>query len=129
MDTRLPSRVAASVGFPARLAPAIDTCCRDTNSVSIDVQRSEPSRLVAIAIACVASSVAAEEPGDQDAMGVHLTHKTMTTRVGSPAVVKPGETFPSVEVVSRSRDAGTVDGELVREDDGAAVRRVAARVL
>lgn len=71
---------------------------------------------------------AADEAGNPDAVEVRLAHKTMTMRVGYPAVVRPGEAFPSAEVVLRGREAGTLDGELVR-DDGATVKTVAARSL
>ncbi|WP_439631325.1 discoidin domain-containing protein [Gemmata sp.] len=92
--------------------------------------RSRPGIVaIGLLIGIASSCAAADEPGDHDALDVRLTHKTMTMRVGYPAVVLPGDAFPSVELVSRARDAGTLDGEVVREDDGVAVKRVAAQEL
>ena len=84
--------------------------------------------VIAVANACVVAPVAAVEPADPDALGIHLTHKTMTMRVGHPAIILPGEAFPSVELVSRSREAGTVEGEIIR-DDGVTVKRIAGQAL
>lgn len=85
--------------------------------------------LLALAIAWVGLSVTAGEPGELDALEVRLAHPTMVMRVGQPAVILPGEAFPSLELVSRSREAGTVSGALIRDDDGVALKKIEAREL
>jgi len=75
------------------------------------------------------SLAAAGEPPGRDALEVRLSHDTMKMKVGFPAIIVPGGAYPSVQVVSHHDETGSLDGEIIREDDGAAVNKIASQTL
>lgn len=82
-----------------------------------------------LALACLFRPGVASGAGEPEVLDVRLSHDTMKTRVGAPAIVLPGEGYPSAAVRSNHGSEGTLRGWIVREEDGRPVETVAPRTL
>ncbi len=56
-----------------------------------------------------------------------LQHPTMDIRIGYPAIITPGEVYPSVEV--SVLEAGTLQVKIISEETGAVVQEIAPGIL
>ncbi len=75
-----------------------------------------------------ATFLAAEEPVPA-VLRVVVSHETMETRIGYPAIIAPGDGFPSMEITSNHHSEGVLTGVVVRRSNGAIVARFAPQKL
>ncbi|CAG7617289.1 hypothetical protein PAESOLCIP111_02006 [Paenibacillus solanacearum] len=68
-----------------------------------------------------------KQPAMHELAAVQLLHETMEARIGYPAVVAPGETYPSLAVTSKR--AGTVSVNVFHEESGERIAVAAEQPL
>lgn len=71
----------------------------------------------------------AVSPGFAISVSARLLHDTMETAIGSPAIIRPGQEFPTLKVTLEGGSPVDLGGGIVREEDGKMLLEIEPRRL